>query len=207
MAKQGLNTGIYLRITQVMFFLPLLSLGTLYRSNLEKYINSIGSGIYFFGVFFVQAFLQITGVKFEAVSSWMTGFTLHPLYIYMYAINGIALLLRISRILVPVIGDKPAVMYLGRNTKTVMLHHIPVYFLIHLLIFSLMPYVSMFADFDVTKFTTNVYYHYYPNGKNGLSFIYVILTLVIPLYLLRLGQIVSNKYSGKIKCSILMKRE
>lgn len=84
MANNHLNTKVFLRITQVMFFLPILSLGLLYRNHLEKHINEISDSIYFSIVFLIQALIRITGGKFEATSAWMTGFGIGPIYIYIY---------------------------------------------------------------------------------------------------------------------------
>jgi len=194
MANSGMNTGVFLRVTQVLFFLPFFSLGCWYRAKLESYDNQISNGIYLTAVFAVQGLVQLTAGKFEAVSAWMTGFRLYPLVYYIYGINGIALLLRISKILDPVIGSSPAVLFLGRNTRTVMAHHMPVYFGIRLVLFMLMPYFGILSDFDAAKFSSSIYYHYYPGAVSSLSVIYVMISIMIPLCLLSIGRRIKESF-------------
>ena len=104
------------RVFQVLYFLPCLALGRLYRTHLEK-IDKVPNILYFSIVFFVQAVLVLLQGKMpNMVAAHMTGFT-HPLFAYGFALTGIALVLRISRLLDPVIGESPYVLFIGRNTK------------------------------------------------------------------------------------------
>ena len=74
---------------------------------------------------------------------------------------GIAFWLRVCRLLAPVLGRSSVVLYLGRHTYDVMLHHIMALFLVKGLFFAGWR-LGLCPGFDAAAFATEFWYWYVP---------------------------------------------
>lgn len=181
-----------IRLFQTGYFFPFFQLGRLYKVHLEA-SDHLSNAKYFGTIFVVQILLfALYGKAPKALSSYMNGFE-KPILDFMFGLTGIAFVLRISRILDPVIGQSKAVLYIGRNTRTIMSHHLFWYFILHLLLSFIVPFVDGIGEIDYAKMYQTVYYHFYPFGITGFNFAYVVLTIALPLLTLKLMQVCKAK--------------
>lgn len=112
--------GLYKMPGRLLFMLPGFQMGRIYRDKLEKY-DRLPDGIWLMIIIGIQVLISIccAGLAFGAV--WVTSFANGPIVPYLTVVTGIAFWLRIARIIsaIPNISDK--LVYLGRNTYTVMI--------------------------------------------------------------------------------------
>lgn len=169
-------------IIKMMFFLPFFHLGFFYKTKLEKQ-DKLNSIAYFCILFTIQfALIQIFGAGQLSFSSCDVNFRHHLVLPFITSITGIALWLRISRILAKSIGDNGFVRYLGQHTWDVMTHHIFVFFLFNALFGVLATIGVPYLNFDFHKFQTEIWYYYTPFGwSNHFYLLPCVLGVTVPL--------------------------
>lgn len=181
-AIEGRVWGDYKMPGRLLFLFPCFQMGQFYRKNLEKH-DTLGSLPYFAVLLSIQTLLHLccNGLAFSAV--WCTGFANGPVIPYVTIVSGIAFWLRIARLLAPVAGENRAVQYLGRNTFTVMMHHVMVFMLIKILLAGVAAHSGFCADFDFEQYKTNIDYIYLVRGVEHFKMVYLAAGILIPLLL------------------------
>lgn len=178
-ANEGNIKGWNLTIIRAMFLLPIYHMGYLYKEKLEQKDN-LNNWIYFFFLFIIQFILikKYRSLAFTVV--WFNDFNRNNILLpYITSITGIMFWLRISRIMLPSIKDSKIISYIGKNTWTVMMHHIFIFFLINLIISLIAPSIGL-QGFDYNKFRRDIYYTYTP-GVEQFKFFYVVAGIFVPL--------------------------
>lgn len=184
LAVSGHVWGPYKMPGRILFLFPCFQMGQFYRRKLEKH-DRLGNLPYFAIVIGVQVVLNLccNGLAYSCV--WCTGFANGPVIPYVTAVSGIAFWLRVSKILAPVCGPDCAVVYLGQNTYPVMMHHIMVFMLIKMVLAGIAAGTGYLADFDFTRFYTDIDYCYLVKGAEAFKMVYLAAGIILPLLLQR----------------------
>lgn len=204
MAKRGSVYDYYKIPGRLMVMAPSLQLGRLYREKLEK-VDLTPSIIYIPLLLVMNLVIGRThgGLAYSVV--WVTGFANTPLTPFITALTGIALWLRISKLLARLISKcsegnvvRRFVEYFGAHTYDVMMHQLIIFMAVKEVVFLMYKQgVALVSDFDVTMYMSDVYYSYVPGGIEAFKLVYVICaiagSLAIGAAVRRIGRLVIKK--------------
>ena len=202
-AIEGRVWGLYKTPGRILFLYPCFQMGQFYKKKLEAG-DTLGNVPYFAVVLGVQVLLQLccNGLAYSSV--WVTGFANGPVIPYVTVVSGIAFWLRVSKILAPLCesrqsdvsaaqadakrqsGSEPAggfLLYLGRNTYAVMMHHVMMFMLIKMILAGIAAHTGFCADFDLEQYRTNIDYIYLVRGVEHFKMVYLAAGVSIPLLL------------------------
>ena len=126
-----------------------------------------------------------------------TAFANGPVIPYVTVVTGIAFWLRVAKVLAPVCGGNRAVVCLGQNTFSVMMHHIMVFMLIKMMLAGIAGRTGYLADFDFERFYTDIDYCYLVKGSEAFKMVYLAAGIVLPLMLQR-GLAVLRMRAGRL---------
>lgn len=176
--------GLYKMPGRILFLFPCFQMGQFYRRKLEQR-DKLGNLPYFAIVLGIQVLLNLccNGLAYSCV--WCTAFANGPIIPYVTVVSGIAFWLRVSKILATVCGQNTAVAYLGRNTYPVMMHHIMVFMIIKMVLAGIAAGTGYLADFDFTRFYTDIDYCYLVKGSETFKMVYLAAGIALPLLLQR----------------------
>lgn len=173
LACSGYNTGWWLVPVRMLYFLPFYELGILYRNKLEAYDRKIPDICCFAAVFAVAlTLICIYGKPLSYTPSWCNDFTEGPVLPFVTGVLGIVLWLRISTLLEPVIGKSRCVNLIADNSYSIMMNQFLGYMLIKT-VYALISRTGVcFADFDLIKYKTDIWWYYTPGGIKQTLIIY-----------------------------------
>lgn len=170
-------------LTRDTYLLFWYFIGYFYKTTMEKK-DTMSNSSYFSLVFIFQLILLycalITGNE-PNNGVYMSIFTQSPLLTMCCAANGIALWLRIAKVLTPVLSQSRKILYLANHTFSVMMHHLFFAFATTFVIFKLSVLFDLKINFDTNIFMSNIFYRYIPFGHDGFRIIYVFIGIVGPL--------------------------
>jgi len=203
MAKRGSVYDYYKFPGRLLLMAPCLQMGRVYREKIEK-VDIVPSIIYIPLLFVMNFIIWKThgGLAYSVV--WVTGFANTVLTPFITALTGIALWLRVSKLLARLIGGladsntvKRFVEYFGAHTYDVMMHQLIVFMGIKEIMFLLYKAgVPACQGFDEALYRSDVYYTFVPGGIQAFKWVYVIIGVLVSLLV---GLIIS-------KCIILVKK-
>ena len=173
--------GLLLTAVKVMFLLPVYGAGSLYRTRLEQK-DTLGSPWYFSVILFLALGLAVSGRRLIYAVSGCHDFTGYLLP-YITAALGIAFWLRAARILTPALAGSRAVLFLGKNTFGVMMHHMTVFLLIKSCYAWLARGGILFGSFDFAAWKTDFYYCFLPRGMGQFKVFYLLAGILVSLAL------------------------
>jgi fucose 4-O-acetylase-like acetyltransferase len=178
----GLHTdrsGCLLMLARLFFMLPFFFAGWLYRTMLEEK-DDAPSWLYLGICLMIALILTLTGNNKIYSLARCTGF---PGYLvtYIITLNGIAFWLRISRVLTPAFAQSKIIEYLGRHTYPVVMHHMPVLFMINTFYAVCASTGRIFGNFDFSAYQNDIYYIYFPRGMHPLRTIYILAMILVPV--------------------------
>ena len=181
LASQGYNTGLWLTLVRVLYFVPFFSLGIFYRKVLEKY-DTLPS-IWYFAIVIGLKLLIIYIYKRAPVytPSWCNNFTDGPILPFIVGFLGIAFWFRIVKILTPVLGKNKYVNLIANNTYSIMINHIFAIFLINSIFAFMTKDTQCFLDFDWNRYFSDVSLVYCPFGIEQTGIIFLIAGIVLPI--------------------------
>lgn len=182
--------GWYKTPGRILFLYPCFQMGQFYKKKLEER-DTLANVPYFTVVIGVQVVLSLccNGLAYSSV--WCTGFANGPVIPYVTVVSGVAFWLRVAKILAPLCGNpvqNPAggfLLYLGRNTYAVMLHHIMAFMLVKMVLAGIAAHTGYLADFDFAEFYGNIDYYYLVKGSEAFKMIYLAAGIALPLLLQR----------------------
>lgn len=184
--------GLYKLPGRLLLMLPGVQMGRIYREKLEKH-DTLPNELYFLIVIGMQVLISIfcAGLAFGVV--WVTSFANGPVVPYLTVITGIAFWLRISKIVsrLPVVSEK--LIYIGRNTYTIMLHHVAVFMLVKSFFCLCSCLTPLCGEFDRQMFLCDIGYIYLAGGTEASKWIYLMAGIGIPLLIEKKGFWVYNK--------------
>lgn len=183
LAKRGSVYDFYKLPGRLMLMAPAFQFGRLYRTKLES-IDKMPSVYYFMLLFTINSLLTqfCGGLGYSVV--WVTGFANNPVIPFLTAFTGIALWLRVSRILGRAVSGNRFVVFMSGHTYSIMTHQLIAFFMVTLILWKCnMP-------IDLTAWKEDVYYAY-----NGIAtiWLYVAAGILMPLGLSWVYEYVTNK--------------
>lgn len=193
MSRAAGNEGFFLTAEKMLFLLPFYSAGVLYRRELEAK-DRLGNGLYFSVILGVAVVLWLSGKPLIYSVSTCRDFS-GCLLPYITGFLGIAFWLRVSKILAPAFRSSRFLEFFGRNTFSIMMHHMMVFFLLTTCFAFGAKYMGMFGDFDYARYKSDIYYCYRPGGEAQWIIIYLLAGLMVPLGFQKILMI----FRGKVK--------
>lgn len=167
-------------LSRLAFFLSCLGMGRFYRSVLEEHDN-LRSLAYFGILFAVQlVIVYIARGDLSYAVAWGT-YPQGALLTYLSTFTGIAFLLRISKLLGPVLGRTRGVLAVADNTFSIMCHHMLGVFLVNCVYYLAHQCLGVFPLFDVALFQESVWYLFFPAGCIQFAVVYLAAGIVVPL--------------------------
>jgi len=179
LSKRGSVYDYYRVPARIMFMAPVFQFGRIYRTKLEAR-DTVKSWIYIPVLVVINLILCYTQAGLAFSAAWVNGFNNGIWVPYLTILTGIALWLRISRILANYIGNGTAwrvVSYVGSHTFAICMLHLSAFLLLNLLL-----WMIGLKGFDLAQFKTNVYYAYNEFGT-FFKLIYALVGIKIPLLL------------------------
>lgn len=164
--------GYYKIAGRLLFMFPGFQLGRLYKEKLEK-MDTLSNTAYFILVMGIQILVTIFcgGLAFSAV--WCTSFANGPIIPYVTIATGIAFWLRISKIIAQLPGIASKMVYIGRNTFSIMMHHTLGFMLVKGIFYLLHCYTPFCAEFDTTAFVSEINFIYLAGGSEASKWLYL----------------------------------
>jgi fucose 4-O-acetylase-like acetyltransferase len=177
----GWNDSIYLVVSRMLFGLPFVAFGYLYKVKLEKYDISTAVNVVVGAVLLLLAqysLLQIYGnMDYDSLHVAFQGRLLQP---FLSSFTGIWLCLQLSKVCTRLFAPKTwigrGLKYVGDKSWDIMVHQ----FLGFWLLSATFLYIGA-GGFDSAAFRTNIYYRYSIGGAPVTEVLYVLVGLVFPL--------------------------
>lgn len=163
-SNTSFHTTNHYMLLKVSFFLQFYHLGVLFRNKLEAWFdNTSGLILCTAAVVINILLLAIYGddISFPLCAS-MSGFrTNNPFLPLITSVTGITFWLKISKKLVPVLGQNRLVNFISDHTDFIMTHHLAVkHLFIGLMILGYRCGMECFSGIDVQRFRTESWYIY-----------------------------------------------
>ncbi len=178
--------GLYKTPGRILLLYPCFQMGQFYKKKLESR-DTLGNVPYFAIVIGVQVLLHLFCGGLSYSSVWCTGFANGPLIPYVTVVTGTAFWLRVARILSPLCEKRQdgLLLYLGRNTYAVMMHHVMAFMLVKMILAGIAAKTGHLADFDFARFHTDIDYYYLVKGSEAFQMVYLAAGVALPLLLQR----------------------
>lgn len=190
-SKNFVKTDFIIFLTRTLYMIFWFSTGIIYKKYLEKHDN-LNSIWYFLIIFLIQfSILILCDGKEMNAFIFNSTFTNNGLLTIMVGGTGVALYLRISRILDDSLGRSSVVKYISKNSFNIMMHQTFGFFVLNVL-FLILSNLFSIPGFDYNSFQTNQFYRFYPFGHPAFSLLYCMFGLGIPLLLVFIGNKLKN---------------
>ncbi len=180
LAAGGHVWGWYKLPGRLLFMLPGFQMGRIYRTKLERR-DKLEDGPYFLIVMGIQLLISIfcAGLNFSAV--WVSSFANGPVVPYLTVITGIAFWLRIAKIMkgIPYLSRK--MVYIGRDTYAVMMHHVASFMLVKGAFYLGHLYTPFCVEFDKEMFFSEIGFVYLVGGCEASKWLYLFAGIALPL--------------------------
>lgn len=180
LANGGHVWGWYKLPGRLLFMMPGLQMGRIYRKKLEAY-DTLTDGPYLLIVMGIQILITIfcAGLNFSAV--WVSSFANGPVIPYITVITGIAFWLRMAKIIseIPYLSKK--LVYIGRNTYGVMMNHVAAFMIVKEVFYLCSLWTPLCAEFDREVYFSEIGFVYLPGGAEAGKWIYLFAGIAVPL--------------------------
>jgi len=191
LAMRGSVWGYYKHIGCILFLYPIFQAGQFYKKTLECKLEKIPLHGYFAAVLLVQfAILWMTKGRVAYSAVWCTGFLNNPWVPYLTTFTGIAFWLGISRMLEPVWRQGNLLDVIGKNTFSIMMHHVTGFLVLNSIFLGIM-YVSagtFLSDFDRNMYLVSYEYRYLPLGMEFGKWLYLFFGIGVSLLIRKMEQ-------------------
>lgn len=162
---KGLEAGPELTICRVALFLSWFGMGRLYRCRLE-HLDSLPNGKLFLGTMLGQLIIIYLANGVPVYNSAWCRFYNGAALSYASTILALAFMLRICRIIEPLVRQLPLMRSLANNSFSIMCHHQFGYLLVTLAYAGLFSLIGAPGDFDIGAMRSlAVGYFYLPGGN------------------------------------------
>ena len=181
LSDHGWVTGWQRMIVRFASLLPFYEFGIVYRTKLEQH-DHLRSTWYFLIILIAQA--TIIFVFHRPPSFVYANPNIANYGYFMPFISGaigIALWLRIAKILEPVIGKSKVINLIADNSFSIMTNHFLGFFIINAFYWVVLEKILHTGHFDVVAFKTNFWYQYCPTGLPQFQIFQLIAGLGIPI--------------------------
>lgn len=180
LAQSGLNTGWFLVLDRLLYFLPFFQAGVLYRRVLE-YHDRLRNTEYFILVFLADLVLCVANKALPTyVYSWCS-FTGNPVMPFLSGFVGIAFWLRAARVMEPVMGRSRIVTMISDSTFSIMENQFMGFMAVKAMFYAAYRFLHIFPTFDAYAFRTQYNYFFLPYNVQQTRLLYVIAGIFIPV--------------------------
>lgn len=203
-AIEGRVWGLYKTPGRILFLYPCFQMGQFYKKKLESR-DRLGNLPYFAIVLGVQVLLHLccNGLAYSSV--WVTGFANGPLIPYVTVVSGTAFWLRVAKSLGPlcesgqssISAAQSFLLYLGRNTYAVMMHHVMAFMLVKMVLAGIAAHTGYLPDFDFMRFYADIDYYYLVKGSEAFRMVYLAAGVGLPLLLQKALDMLPINQSGR----------
>ena len=184
---RGSVWGYYRHIGCILFLFPIFQFGQFYKKILESFVEKLSLAWYFAIILLIQYIVLLcTHGQIAYSTVWCSGFLHNPLVPYVTTFMGIAFWLGIARLMVPLWKPGNLLDQIGKNTFSIMMHHISGFLVLNTLFFVLFKTGMWFQDFDVFMYMNSYEYRYFPLGMENGKWLYLLFGIGIPLWIQRL---------------------
>lgn len=186
--------GWYKLPGRLLFMMPGFQLGRIYRTKLEKW-DRLTDGPYLLIVMGVQILITILcgGLNFSAV--WVSSFANGPVVPYLTVITGIAFWLRVAKIIGKNEYLSEKMTYIGRNTYSIMMHHIACFMLVKGFFYLCSVYTPFCGEFDSVMFFSEINFIYLAGGSEASKWLYIFAGVLLPIAIAAAGR----RFGGRVK--------
>ena len=179
---QGRVWGYYRHIGCILFLFPIFQGGQFYKKVLEDYVTKISLPWYFSIVLIIQYIVLLCTHGQVAYSTvWCSGFLHNPVVPYITTFMGIGFWLGIARLMVPLWKPGSLLDQIGKNTFSIMMHHVTGFMVLNTIFFTLFKTEMIFQDFDTFMYLNSYEYRYLLMGMENGKWLYLIFGIGIPL--------------------------
>lgn len=181
---------VYLRS---LVMLPFLQLGLLYRKKLEAR-DTLPSLPYFLIVFAAQYVMIFLFREHLRPGLWgLVDFDRSGIGFYLLGLNGIALFLRLSRLLAPPAAHSRLVLSIGQHTRQIMSWHLFGYFCLNtllLVLHRLGRFGMLIGGFDEARYFSGIYYTCTKDTR--MIPLYLAAGIAVSLLAAQIGQVLNR---------------
>lgn len=179
LGQNSIDFDFKILIVRVLYLLFWYETGYYYKLKVEKY--DLCSNTIYFSCCLIFQFILLGITRGNSVSIvYNANYPFHPIITFLFAANGIAFWLRVSKILTPILNNNKAILYLGNHTFSVMMHHGFFLKIYNGLFFLLYKYTNYCINFDPEKYRSSIWYMYVPYGKQAFTNINVLVGVLCP---------------------------
>ena len=195
LSTKGYNTGWWLVLVSMLFFVPFFSLGYFYKAVAEKYDN-LPSFWYFIIIFALKiAIMLYLGYSPTYVPSWCADFNDGILTPFIVTTLGIAFWLRVCRLFADVIGKNKYINLIADNTYSIMINQYLGFFVLNTVYAVFNKLFGVCHGFDFVRYKTMAEYMYLPKNLFQMGIVYCLAGITVPI----LMQFAINKFVKLIK--------
>lgn len=193
-ASIGFNTGWWLVLVRMLYFIPFYSLGILYNRKIER-MDRVSNITYFSVVLILQLFLiEYYKTPIVFVPSWCNDFVYGPIVPYVIGFLGIAFWLRIAKILEPAIGRSKCINLIAGNTYSIMINHFLGFFILNTVFAVIHICTGLLGGFDLVSYKYAIYYVYLPNDIDNFLIVYLVVGIAIPILMQKVIDYAKKQY-------------
>lgn len=178
-SRKGYNTLGMLPVLKTFFMIQFFQLGVIYHCEWEGYFRKVSKLTVFILTIVINTVLMYIypeGIWFNDIST-MSGFLTNNCFLPLItSVTGISFWLKVTELLVSVLGNNRIVNYISNSTYTIMFHHI-LFFNLYNLFLSVFPYTAEYFDMEV--FRATAWYRFEPNPS--MRVFYVLVGMAGPL--------------------------
>ena len=197
------NNDLYIPILRTIYLFFFYQFGYMYKTTFERLLTKCNAIIYILGLICINVVLILIDKNFSGHLIFRMMFINQRIITHVITgITGILLILKLSELLIPLLGENELINYISNHTYDIMQHHIFVIFCINLLLFKLSNIINL-PNFHSNLFRENIYYRYVPVytkvAMQISSFLYAAISIAIILLL--------RYFYDKIKYKIFINAE
>ena len=199
LAYNGFNSGWWLVLVRMLYFLPFFGLGIFYRNVLEKY-DKLSNFWYFIILFLTRLILIcIYGKNLAYTPSWCNDFSEGPIMPIVIGFLGIALWMRIATLLEPVMGKSKWINLIADNTYSIMINQFLGFMIVKTVYAFISKFYEAFADFDWWSYKSEIWWYYVPKGISHTLILYAVFGIAFPKFLQKILDIVKSGFLSIFK--------
>lgn len=194
LAGKGYNTGWWLVLVRMLFFLPFFGFGNLYRAKLESSLNKIPAGWYYGIIFLLKLCINLKyGDMPTFVPAWCTDFRFSPVTSILSGYLVTLFWMRIFTAIEPLLGKNKLVNLIADNSYCIMINHFMGFMLVKTICALLSNLLPVLRDFDWVAYKTDIWWFYLPNGARAFLTVYVAAGIAFPLLIKQAGLFFYNR--------------
>ena len=184
LASKGYNTGWWLVLVRMLFFLPFFGFGGFYKAVLELIVQKTPDKYFFCSIFLIKLCMNLKyGIMPTFVPAWCTGFTFSPITSILSGYLVALFWMRIFTKLEPTLGRNKTVNLIADNSYCIMINHFMGFMIVKTICALLSHILPVLRDFDWVAYKTDIWWFYKPNDAYAFLAVYVLAGIIFPLLL------------------------